>query len=80
MLFGKSHAPNRSPLKHHIKKQQRCEWLNAPNNYKKEELDETGTTSPKKYIRVGVIASGIRYGFDGIISYVFLAQRNLSSL
>ncbi|KAI0212225.1 Protein hu-li tai shao [Lamellibrachia satsuma] len=40
-----------SPLKQHLKKQQKCEWLNTPNAYKREEYDEINTATPKKYTR-----------------------------
>ena len=30
------------------KKQHKTEWLNTPNSYKREEVEETGTTKPKK--------------------------------
>ena len=42
----------RSPLKQHLKKQQKCDWLNSPNAYKREEYDEINTATPKKYTRV----------------------------
>jgi len=39
-----------SPLRQHFEKQKRAfktDWLNTPNAYKKEEIQETGTPNPK---------------------------------
>ena len=44
-----------SPLKQHMERQKKAfksEWLNTPNCYKKEEIDEIGTPTPKKITRV----------------------------
>jgi len=41
---------NLSPLRQHFEKQKRAfktDWLNTPNAYKKEEIQETGTPNPK---------------------------------
>lgn len=43
-----------SPLKQHMARQQKqfkSKWLNSPNTYKKEEIEETGTANPKKITR-----------------------------
>jgi len=34
------------------KKHSRTEWLNTPNAYRKEEVEETGTPNPKKVTKV----------------------------
>lgn len=34
------------------KKQHRQEWLNTPNSYRREEVEETGTPNPKKVTKV----------------------------
>jgi adducin len=34
------------------KKQQKTDWLNTPNAYKKEEIEEIGTATPKKITKV----------------------------
>ena len=34
------------------KKQNRTDWLNTPNAYKREEVEETGTPNPKKITKV----------------------------
>jgi len=31
----------------------KTDWLNTPNVYKKEEIDEIGTDNPKKITKVG---------------------------
>ncbi|XP_064603859.1 alpha-adducin-like isoform X3 [Liolophura sinensis] len=44
----------RSPLKAALerqKQQYKAGWLNSPNTYAKQEIDETGTTNPKKITR-----------------------------
>lgn len=63
----------RSPLKHHLdmhKKVFRTEWLNSPNAYKKEEIEEIGTRDPKK------ITKWVKEG-DGLSPTVKVEQPNL---
>ena len=37
------------------KKQFKSEWLNTPNAYIREEMEETGTPNPKKYAKVRLL-------------------------
>ena len=44
-----------SPLKKLVdgrKTQDRLRWVNSPNNYQRVEVEETGTTDPKKITKV----------------------------
>lgn len=45
----------RSPLKTALERQKqayKAGWLTSPNTYKRQELEEIGTTNPKKYTKV----------------------------
>lgn len=47
----------RSPIKVAIERQKqhyKAGWLNSPNTYVKKEMEETGTTNPKKITKVRV--------------------------
>ena len=54
------HLPiHRSPLTRVYdaqRKQHKTEWLNTPNTYKKEEMQEVGTPNPKTYTKVSNVA------------------------
>ena len=36
------------------KQQHKVGWLNSPNVYVKQEIDEIGTQNPKKITKVGI--------------------------
>lgn len=47
----------RSPIKVAIERQKqhyKAGWLNSPNTYVKKEMEETGTTNPKKITKVRI--------------------------
>ena len=49
MLFCR---PNIREAKERNKRLQKTDWLNTPNVYKREEIDEIGTDNPKKITKV----------------------------
>ena len=44
--------PNIREAKERNKRLQKTDWLNTPNVYKREEIDEIGTDNPKKITKV----------------------------
>lgn len=43
---------NIKDIKERNKRLQKTDWLNTPNVYKREEIDEIGTEKPKKITKV----------------------------
>ena len=48
---------NRSPMKLAMERQKqlyKAGWLTSPNTYTRSEIEEIGTTTPKKITKVGI--------------------------
>lgn len=57
-----SYRQNIKDLKERNKRLQKTDWLNTPNVYKKEEIDEIGTDNPKKITKVSTLGVRCRSG------------------
>ena len=55
LLVMMSYRQNIKDLKERNKRLQKTDWLNTPNVYKKEEIDEIGTDNPKKITKVSTL-------------------------
>ena len=66
----------RSPIKVAIERQKqhyKAGWLNSPNSYVKKEVEETGTTNPKKITKVSTLVkyTGIVPGSIWMYNIIF---------